>query len=242
TPLACSGVSCRIGTNRAVQRHSAALRGAAASGLKQQHRQSTSFSFPTMQRLSVLRLKALSQPSSTVYTSPTIPIHLHLQAQSAIARNRMPIASNTTAKLASTSSAPKSAEGPSAQSGGSRSKDAAEAAEASGDKPSSSSYSAEADPETAGIDSLSERDALGRTGGGKPLESSSKNAPPPPKVNNSSIPGDGRDKLSKEQKQEVEEHNREFEERHDRASPASKDKVNKSFWSGGGTRKSPGTE
>ncbi|QBZ60668.1 hypothetical protein PoMZ_07610 [Pyricularia oryzae] len=209
---------------RAAQRHSAALRGAAGSGL----------------RLSVLRLKALSQPSSTVYTSPTIPIHLHLQAQSALARNRMPIASNTTAKLASTSSAPKSAEGPSAQSGGSRSKDAAEAAEARGDKPSSSSSSA--DPETAGIDSLSERDALGRTGGGKPLESSSENAPPPPKVNNSSIPGDGRDKLSKEQKQEVDEHNREFEERHDRASPASKDKVNKSFWSGGGTRKSPGTE
>ncbi|TLS23690.1 uncharacterized protein PpBr36_06607 [Pyricularia pennisetigena] len=195
-----------------------------------------------MQRLSSLRLKAISRPCSTVYTSPSIPIHLHLQAQSAIARSRMPNASSTTAKLASTSSAPKSAEGPSAQSGGSRSKDAAEAAEASGDKPSSSASSSAADPETAGIDSLSERDALGRTGGGKPLESSSENAPRPPKVNNASIPGDGQNKLSKEQKREVEQHNREFEERHDRASPASKDKVNKSFWSGGGTRRSPGTE
>ncbi|KAG8160464.1 hypothetical protein KVR01_010000 [Diaporthe batatas] len=108
------------------------------------------------------------------------------------------------------SSAPKKAEQASAQSGGSRSKDAILSA-----------------------DPLAGDGAKGRTGGGEPL-SSSENPPPQPKINNASIPGQGRDKLTKEQQEEVDRHNAEFEKKHDRASPAAEDKVDKNFWKGQG--------
>ncbi|KLU84639.1 hypothetical protein MAPG_03679 [Magnaporthiopsis poae ATCC 64411] len=133
-------------------------------------------------------------------------------------------------------SAPKESEGPSAESGGSRSKDAAEAA-------NRTTTNSTADPTTAGIDTLAERSAKGQTGGGEPLESTSENAPPKPKISNASVPGNsGMDKLTDEQRREVEEHNRDFEKRHDRAGPAAGDKVHKDFWSGGGTRETPGTK
>lgn len=109
------------------------------------------------------------------------------------------------------SSSPKEAEEASAQSGGSRSKDAVE----------------ESSSDTTGT--------LGRTGGGEPLKSS-KNAPPQPKIHNASIPGEGSNKLSKEQQEEVDRHNADFEKKHDRASPAAEDKVNKTFWKGTGGR------
>lgn len=103
------------------------------------------------------------------------------------------------------SSAPKKAEQASAQSGGSRSKDAKERAETetvdevdTGNSPSA--------------DRLAGDGAKGRTGGGEPL-SSSENAPPQPKINNASIPGQGRDKLTKEQQEEVDRHNAEFEKK-----------------------------
>lgn len=124
-------------------------------------------------------------------------------------------------------SSPKEAEQASAQSGGSRSKDAAK----------------------------------GRTGGGEPL-SSSENPPPQPKIqyvqrpytshapeqlhchmlrdssltdtwnSNASVPGTGKDKLTKEQQEEVDRHNADFDKKHDRANPAADDKVDKGFWSG----------
>lgn len=115
------------------------------------------------------------------------------------------------------SSAPKEAEEASAESGGSRSKD-------------------DAVPAANVPDSLAEGGARGATGGGKPLESS-KNAPPQPKITNASIPQSGQ-KLSKEQQAEVDEHNRDFEEKHDRASPASDDKVDSKFWGGKGSKQS----
>ncbi|KAL0935876.1 uncharacterized protein CTRU02_208090 [Colletotrichum truncatum] len=59
-----------------------------------------------------------------------------------------------------------------------------------------------------------------------------KTSPPQPKISNASVPGQG-EKLTKEQQREVDEHNRDFEEKHDRAQPASDDKVNKKFWSSG---------
>lgn len=102
-------------------------------------------------------------------------------------------------------SSPKEAEASSAQSGGSRSKDTIESA----------------------------GKAKGRTGGGEPL-SSSENPPPRPKIHNASVPGQGRDKLTKEQQEEVDRHNADFEKKHDRASEASDDKVDKKFWSGRG--------
>jgi len=40
------------------------------------------------------------------------------------------------------------------------------------------------------------------------------------------------DKSSKEYKKEVEEHNKEFEQGHDRANAAGEDKVDKKFWEG----------
>lgn len=119
-----------------------------------------------------------------------------------------------------TKSSPKSAEKASAASGGSRSKDAIESGEdASGDP-------------------LETPDARGRTGGGPPLKSST-NAPPKPKITNASVPGEGADSLTPEQQKEVDEHNRDFEKKHDRANPAANDKVDKSFWSGGGSRDAP---
>ncbi len=84
-------------------------------------------------------------------------------------------------------------------------------------------------------DALTDHHVHGRTGGGKPLESS-ENPPPQPKILNASVPGDGQKKLTKEQKREVEKHNEEFEKRHDRAQPAGNDAVDKKFWTGGGTR------
>lgn len=101
------------------------------------------------------------------------------------------------------SSAPKEAEQSSAQSGGSRSKDAKEQAE-------------EADQVDTGgnpsTDRLAGDGAKGRTGGGQPL-SSSENPPPQPKILNSRIPGQGKDKLTKEQQEEVDRHNAEFEKK-----------------------------
>lgn len=105
-------------------------------------------------------------------------------------------------------SAPKKAEEASAQSGGSRSKDADEQKDAA------------------------EAPAKGRTGGGDPLESS-ENPPPRPKIHNSAVPGTGTDKLTKEQQAEVDKHNADFEKKHDRASAAADDKVDKNFWSRG---------
>ncbi|KAH8903582.1 hypothetical protein BR93DRAFT_981356 [Coniochaeta sp. PMI_546] len=156
-----------------------------------------------MQRFtSALRLRATLRPSSLPRTTPSI---------TRLTRN-------------SSTSAPKSAEGPSAESGGSRSKSAAES------QPSSSSPSS-SNP-GALPDSLSDTDMRGRTGGGKPLDASH-HAPAQPKVWNHAVsgkkPGEG---LTEEQRREVEEHNRDFEKKHDRANPAENDKVNKAFWGG----------
>ncbi|KAK4443653.1 hypothetical protein QBC34DRAFT_416712 [Podospora aff. communis PSN243] len=136
-----------------------------------------------------------------------------------LATQRIP--SSAATRNYATTSSPKEAEQASAESGGSRSKDAAE----------------ESSP-TEGVvpDQLAEGGAKGRTGGGKPLESS--HAPPPkPKIYNASVHG-GTSEMTKEQKEEVDAHNREFEKKHGRGQPASKDKVNKSFWSGQGGRTS----
>ena len=84
-------------------------------------------------------------------------------------------------------------------------------------------------------DALAERSAKGRTGGGEMLDSSSRNAPPKPKISNLSVPGrDMSANLTEEQKEEVERHNRDFEAKHDRGNTAPDDKVDKKFWSGEG--------
>ncbi|KAJ4269812.1 hypothetical protein NW762_001481 [Fusarium torreyae] len=82
------------------------------------------------------------------------------------------------------------------------------------------------------IDGLAEGEAKGTTGGGEPLDSSSKNAPPQPKVSNQSIRGNYTDDLTEEQKREVDEHNKDFDKKHDRGNTAPGDKVDKAFWAG----------
>ena len=67
--------------------------------------------------------------------------------------------------------------------------------------------------------------------GGEALKGAQGEAAPKPKVVNQSVPG-VKPGLSKEQKQEVEAHNADFQQRHDRARPAAADKVNKDFWKG----------
>lgn len=57
--------------------------------------------------------------------------------------------------------------------------------------------------------------------------------PPQPKITNSSVPGIDKDaELTEEQKKEVEQHNKEFDKKHDRATSAADDKVDKKFWRG----------
>ena len=156
-------------------------------------------------------------PACRTPRTPTLGQGITLQ--SATLPSITPIHTRPYTSGGGTTSAPKSAEKPSATSGGSRSKEAVE----TGSSP------------TAGVmpDPLADGDARGRTGGGAPLESS-QHAPAPPKVDNAKIPG-GNVKLSKEQQAEVDEHNRDFEAKHGLANPAGDDKVDKSFWSGRGS-------
>ncbi|TVY27339.1 hypothetical protein LHYA1_G002989 [Lachnellula hyalina] len=93
------------------------------------------------------------------------------------------------------SSKPKSPEESSANSGGSRSKEAKE----TGSSP---------------------------TGG----EVGSGSGGPSPKIHNTRLPGEN----SQAKQAEVEEHNKEFEKRHDREASTEGDKVDKKFWSGDG--------
>ncbi|KAL8375848.1 hypothetical protein RB595_007123 [Gaeumannomyces hyphopodioides] len=192
-----------------------------------------------MHRLSTSlpRLRALAQAPR-----PNLP-SLAIQSRPVSNSARLATSSSSTKhhRTYATTSAPKESEGPSAESGGSRSKDAAEDAVAVAAANGNSNSTT--DPATAGIDTLAERSAKGQTGGGEPLESTSENAPPKPKISNASVPGNsGMDSLTEEQRREVEEHNRDFEKRHDRATPAKEDQVHKDFWSGGGTREGPGTK
>lgn len=113
-------------------------------------------------------------------------------------------------------SAPKKAEEASAQSGGSRSKDAAEKASA----------------QSGGSRSNAAEKASENSKGSQEPD----NPTPHPKVFNSAVPGTGEKHLSKEQQEEVDRHNADFEEKHDRAAGRADNKVDKSFWSGGGGR------
>ncbi|KAI0408239.1 hypothetical protein F4802DRAFT_551116 [Xylaria palmicola] len=123
--------------------------------------------------------------------------------------------SNSMNKAASSGESPE--EQASAQSGGSRSKQAVE----TGGSP------------TGGQIPNSD-DGAGR--GGEALKGpQGKNAPPQPKILNQSVNG-VKSGLTEEQKREVERHNQEFEQKHDKAESAPTDKVNKKFWSGVGGR------
>ena len=101
------------------------------------------------------------------------------------------------------SSSGKSPEEASAQSGGSRSKDAEE----TGSSPTG-----------------------GSVGGGESGSSGEKSkGKSSPKISDKSVPGGGN---SESKQAEVDQHNREFERGHDRAPKAEQDKVDKKFWQG----------
>ncbi|XXH00768.1 hypothetical protein Hte_007119 [Hypoxylon texense] len=118
------------------------------------------------------------------------------------------VAKESGGKPSSSSSSPE--ENASAQSGGSRSKEATE----TGGSPTGGNIANAASQQ-----------------GGEALKGPQGKGTPSPKIHNQSIPG-AKEGLSDEQKQEVERHNEEFEKRHDRASPASQDKVDSKFWKG----------
>lgn len=101
----------------------------------------------------------------------------------------------------------KSPEEASAQSGGSRSKEAVE----TGSSPTGGKI--EGKP------------------GGEGLKGPQGAGAPQPKIHNQSVPG-VKPGLTDEQKQEVERHNKDFEKKHDMADSAPQDKVNKKFWKG----------
>ncbi|KAI1395927.1 hypothetical protein F4819DRAFT_476892 [Hypoxylon fuscum] len=104
----------------------------------------------------------------------------------------------------------KTPESASAQSGGSRSKEATE----TGGSPTGGSIA-----NTASQD------------GGEGLKGPQGKGTPSPKIHNQAIPGD-KEGFSDEQKREVDRHNADFEKRHDRAATASDDLVDKKFWKG----------
>jgi len=94
----------------------------------------------------------------------------------------------------------------SANSGGSRSKEAKE----TGSSPTGGSL-----PESAGGVNGSEGECEPK---------------PAPKIHSQVV----QDKITPAKQEDVDQHNREFEQRHDRAAPAEDDKVDKKYWKGMG--------
>lgn len=62
----------------------------------------------------------------------------------------------------------------------------------------------------------------------QPTNTTSKNRASP-RIHDENLPGEG---ISEEKQAEVEKHNEEFEQRYDRAQPAEDDKVDEKFWTG----------
>ncbi|KAK8101692.1 hypothetical protein PG999_012066 [Apiospora kogelbergensis] len=103
----------------------------------------------------------------------------------------------------------KSPEDASAQSGGARSKEAKE----TGSSPTGGSVGGQASNK-----------------GGEALKGPQGEGSPQPKILNQSMTPAAKSGLSEEQKREVEQHNVDFDKRHDRAASAADDKVDKKFW------------
>ena len=198
--------------------------------------------------------RAIAAPRAALPTGRIAPLHTSRHVQSAGGYGQSTVSGQTTTGSSAsgsgsgTSSSPKSAEDASAQSGGSRSKEAVETGSSptagqipnapEGKNKSNKSKSSTSSTDSAKFaipDALANGDARGRTGGGEPLSSSHQSAPPKPKISNASVPGEN-PKLTKEQQAEVDAHNRDFEKKHGKAEKAEDDKVNPKFWGGGGRR------
>ncbi|KAH7033251.1 uncharacterized protein B0I36DRAFT_321052 [Microdochium trichocladiopsis] len=114
----------------------------------------------------------------------------------------------------------KTPEDASAASGGSRSKEAAE----TGSSPTGGSIRDGGANKGDGSPVATER-------GGEGLKGPQGDGTPQPSVRNQSIPG-AKPGLTEEQKREVENHNVDFDKRHDRGGQAPDDLVDKKFWQG----------
>jgi len=85
-------------------------------------------------------------------------------------------------------------------------------------------------PEDASASSGGARSKEAKETGSSPTGGSVGSNPASPKIHDKSTPGVS----DAAKKAEVEEHNREFEQGHDRGPPAAPDKVDKAFWKGHG--------
>jgi len=143
-----------------------------------------------------------------------------------LTRSRIPYQRTSLTLRTYASSSPSSSEDPSSTSGGSRSKEATESGSSpTGGKLSSSSSSSSSSQHSSPLEEDSSR--------GLKEEDLTK-----PTISSRFTPGQGQDEpSSEEKKREVEQHNREFAEGHDRAPKApGGDKVDKAFWQGHGGR------
>jgi len=98
----------------------------------------------------------------------------------------------------------------------------------SGSGPTKSSSNKAKSPEASSANSGGSRSKDAEETGSSPTGGSVGGGSP--KIHDKSVPGGNSD----EKQAEVEQHNREFEQGHDRAPKAAEDKVDKKFWSGDG--------
>ncbi|KAL6818400.1 hypothetical protein GGI42DRAFT_347646 [Trichoderma sp. SZMC 28013] len=78
--------------------------------------------------------------------------------------------------------------------------------------------------------------AIKREGDSKP-EQPKNGTVPQPKISNLSMPGVNKSQeLTEEQKEEVRQHNKDFEKKFDHGNTAPDDKVDKKFWEGAGSK------
>ncbi|KAL6693952.1 hypothetical protein J3F84DRAFT_378165 [Trichoderma pleuroticola] len=78
--------------------------------------------------------------------------------------------------------------------------------------------------------------AIKQEGDSKP-EHPKNSTVPQPKISNLSMPGVNKsEELTKEQKEEVRQHNKDFEKKFDHGHTAPDDKVDKKFWQGAGSK------
>ncbi|KKP00777.1 hypothetical protein THAR02_07127 [Trichoderma harzianum] len=79
--------------------------------------------------------------------------------------------------------------------------------------------------------------AIKKEGDSEPEQKPKNGTVPQPKISNLSMPGVNKSQeLTKEQKEEVRQHNKDFEKKFDHGHTAPDDKVDKKFWQGAGSK------
>ncbi|KAL7935466.1 hypothetical protein V8C35DRAFT_299539 [Trichoderma chlorosporum] len=79
--------------------------------------------------------------------------------------------------------------------------------------------------------------AIKKEGDSKPENKPQNGTVPQPKISNLSMPGTNKSQeLTEEQREEVRQHNEDFEKKFDHGHTAPNDKVDKKFWEGAGSK------